>query len=217
MNTITTYTFSELPTQALKDAAIEQHRDTNVDYSEWAESTIDDWKEKLEALGYSNPVISYSGFWSQGDGASFTALSVPIPARDPGVIAAWDQLVGAAELIGEPVTEDIQDLAFGSVIRTSHHYAHENTVSVDWEWNDPPFGHRWFPATPEGLAPFVDELKLAVGDYFDGLTETVRNLCRDIYSALESEYEYQTSDEAVAESLHDNETEFEVDEEGELA
>jgi hypothetical protein len=214
MNTTTTYTFSELPTQALKDEAIEQHRDTNVDYSEWAEHIIDDWKEKLEALGYSDPVISYSGFWSQGDGASFTCKQVPLPSADPRVIAAWDQLVGAAELIGEPITEDIADLAFGSVIRTNRRYSHENTVSVDWEWNDPPYMNH---DPDEGIQPFVDMLKLAVGDYFDGLAETVRDLCRDIYSALESEYEYQTSDEAIAESLEANETEFEVDEEGELA
>lgn len=214
MNTMTTYNFSDLPTQALKDAAIEANRDWNVSYGpEWAESTIDDWKEKLEALGFSDPVISYSGFWSQGDGASFTCLQVPLPSLDPDVIKAWDQLVGAAELIGEHITEDIQDLAFGSVIRTNHQYSHENTVSVDWEWNDPPY-INYNP--DEGIQPFVDELKLAVGDYFDGLAETVRDLCRDIYSALESEYEYLTSDEAVVESLESNEMKFEVNEEGEL-
>jgi hypothetical protein len=213
MNTITTYIFSELPTQELKDKAIENHRDTNMDYHGWHECTIDDWKEKLESLGYSDPEIQYSGFWSQGDGASFTSKQVPLPSTDPDVIEAWDQLTGAAALIGVNITEEISDLAYGKVYRSSHRYSHENTVSVDWEWNDPPFQNI---ILPEGIAPFVEALHTAVEAYFDGLTETVRDLCREIYDSLEKEYEYQTSDEAVAESLISNEHEFEVDEEGEL-
>ena len=44
-------------------------------YSDWHEFTLDDWKQRLEEMGFSEPDISYSGFSSQGDGASFTASS----------------------------------------------------------------------------------------------------------------------------------------------
>ena len=217
MNTITTYKFSDLPTQELKDAAIEHHRYDNTSFEDWHDPTLDDWKEKLEALGYSDPEIQYSGFWSQGDGASFTSKQVPLPSTDPKVIEAWDQLIGAAELLGQPVTEDINDMAYGSVIRTGHHYFHENTVSVDWEWNDPPYTDRWeyfADPTPEGIQPFITTLKDAVESYFDGLEEIVKDLCKEIYSDLEKEYDYQTSDEAVEQAIED--MEFEVDEEGDL-
>lgn len=216
MNTITTYKFSDLPTQELKDAAIKCHQDINVDYHDWADHVLDQWKEKLESLGYSDPDIEYSGFWSQGDGASFTSTQVPLPSTDPDVIQAWDQLTGAAALIGEHITEDIADLAYGSVKRGHSRYYHENTVSVEWEWNDPPYGRYGSRVEPECLAPFTLALSEAVIAYFDNLEDVVRDLCRDIYSDLEKEYEYQTSDEAVAESLEANEIEFEVDEEGEL-
>jgi hypothetical protein len=213
MNTTTTYKFRDLPTQALKDAAIKHHRNINVDYHEWHDCTLDDWKEKLEALGYDDPEIQYSGFWSQGDGASFTSKQVPLPSTDPKVIEAWDQLVGAAELIGTPITEDIADLAYGSVMRHGHQYCHENTVAVDWEWNDPPFYNY---NAPDGLRPFTEMLRAAVDAYFENLDEVVTDLCKQIYSDLEEEYEYQTSDESVTAAIEANEIEFEVDEEGEL-
>lgn len=215
MNTITTYKFGDLPTQALKDAAIEKHRNTNVAFEDWYDCTIDDWKDKLESLGYSDPDISFSGFWSQGDGASFTSKQVPLPAYDPKVIEAWDQLVGAAELLGLPIAEDINDLAYGSVIRISHRYSHENTVSVDWEWNDPPYIELCNPDIPEGMQHFLITLRAAVDSYFENLDDVVKGLCQEIYADLEKEYEYQTSDEQVAAAIED--MEFEVDEEeGEL-
>jgi hypothetical protein len=213
MNTTTTYLFDELPTAELKAAAIKDFRDWSEVSDDWAEHVLDDWKEKLESLGYSDPEIQYSGFWTQGDGASFTCKQVPLPDKDPAVIKAWEELCLAAGLIGEPISEDIADLAHGGVYRTCHRSCHENTVSIDWEWNDPPYIDC---PTPEGLEPFIEALKADVETYFENLEDTVKDLCRQIYSDLEDEYEYLTSDEAIAERLEANEVEFEVDEEGRL-
>lgn len=215
MNTTTTYKIGDHPNKA---AVIDKHRDINVDMFEWWDCAYDDWKEKLTALGYDNPEIQFSGFWSQGDGASFTASQVPLPSTDTSVQKAWAELEGAAALLGVTVTEDIADLAYGKVYRHGHHYVHENTVSVDWEWNDPPFSNwKWDWATdgvPDGLEHFIESLKTAVESYFKDLDETVTDLCCQIYSDLEKEYEYLTSDEAVEETLEANEYEF--DEEGEI-
>jgi len=43
----------------------------------WSESVIEDWKEhRLPEMGFGeNAEIAFSGFWSQGDGASFTCTS----------------------------------------------------------------------------------------------------------------------------------------------
>jgi len=213
MNTITTYKFSELPTQYLKTKALNRYRVAwDVDHG-WEDSTISDWKEKLEDLGFSDPVIEFSGFGSQGDGASFTSKHVPLPSIDPAVIEAWTMLTRAAVLIGTSVTEGIDFLAYGAVIRVSHSYVHENSVSLDRDWNDPPFLNE---TPPEGLEPFVKSLKDAVDNYFNALEGTIKRLCREIYADLSDEHTYLTSDEQVAEYLEANGMQFDVDEEGEL-
>ena len=208
MNTMTTYKIGDHPNKA---DVIEKHRDINVDDNDWWDCTYDDWKSKLEALGYDDPDIEFSGFWSQGDGASFTASSVPKPHTDAAVMEAWNQLVWAAALIGETISEEPEGLAYGSVRRIDHRYSHENTVSVDWYWDAPPYANY---ETIEGLEPFVDSLNRAVEAYFEDLERVVRDLCCEIYRNLEKEYEYLTSDETVEDTLEANEYEF--DEEGEI-
>lgn len=210
MNTMTTYKIGDHPNKA---DVIEKHRDINVDIHDWYECTIDDWKERLGEMGFYDPDIQFSGFWSQGDGASFTSRSVPGPHTDPDVVEAWNNLVGAAALIGETITEDLRALAYGGVARTNHRYYHENTVSVDWNWDDPPYGNYELPT--EGMKPFADALIASVERYFEDLDERVRSLCRQIYDDLEKEYEYLTSDEAVEETLEANGYDF--DEEGDIA
>lgn len=39
----------------------------------WADHIIDEWKEELDKMGFPDADISWSGFSSQGDGASFTS------------------------------------------------------------------------------------------------------------------------------------------------
>jgi hypothetical protein len=208
MNTMTTYKISDHPNKA---AVIEKHRDINVESIDWWDSTYEAWIAELEALGYSEPDIQFSGFWSQGDGASFTCDQVPLPHTDPDVMAAWNQLVGAAALLGEDISEEASDLACGKVYRINHRYSHERTVTVDWEWNDPPFYNG---EPPEGLEPFAHALTAAVTDYFEHLEDRVEALCSAIYKDLRAEYEYLTSDEGVEEALEAND--YEIDEDGNL-
>jgi hypothetical protein len=39
----------------------------------WEDGVTEGFKEDMEEIGISDIDISYSGFWSQGDGASFTS------------------------------------------------------------------------------------------------------------------------------------------------
>ena len=66
------YKFKELPKEA-QAKAIKNYNDINVDHEDWSEYILEDKKEELEKLGYNEVEINYSGFWSQDDGASFTA------------------------------------------------------------------------------------------------------------------------------------------------
>jgi hypothetical protein len=63
---------------AAKKKARERYVNSNLEAGDnyWAEYVIDEWKELLEAKGFDSPKINYSGFYSQGDGASFICDSI---------------------------------------------------------------------------------------------------------------------------------------------
>lgn len=45
---------------------------------DWWDSVYEIWQSALAQLGFEDAKISFSGFWSQGDGASFTCASVDV-------------------------------------------------------------------------------------------------------------------------------------------
>ena len=69
---IQVYKLNEL-SEHVQAKVIERLRLFNVEYFAWYDCEIDSWKEELETLGFIDADIRFSGFGSQGDGASFTA------------------------------------------------------------------------------------------------------------------------------------------------
>jgi hypothetical protein len=63
---------SELP-DALKAKVVEKHRDWNTQDEMWSEWITDEWKRRLESMGYDRVEIRYDLSYSQGSGASFIA------------------------------------------------------------------------------------------------------------------------------------------------
>jgi len=63
------YKFNELSDEA-KQKAIENLHDLNTSY-DWDQFITDDFKEKMNAIGFVVSNTYFSGFWSQGDGACF--------------------------------------------------------------------------------------------------------------------------------------------------
>lgn len=55
-------------------ALIEKYRYWNVEDDYWHTYEIEDAKNVLEKYGFSNIEVHFTGFWSQGDGASFDAM-----------------------------------------------------------------------------------------------------------------------------------------------
>lgn len=137
------------------------------------------------------PNIWYSGFGSQGDGACFegvyqyrkgSARQIRAYApQDATLQAIADDLAALQRAHGYRITATLQ--------KTDHHYCHPYTVSVD----------AWIA---DEAAPSALETELA---------EILRRLMQWIYEALEAEYEYRLSDEAIAETIEANEYEFTED------
>ena len=111
-----------------KQALIERYRDLNVEYIEWWDCIYDGFKEDMEKVGIEVEDMRFSGFWSQGDGASFTGYMRSKPFFEYHKLA--DSYPWVAKLIshGGDFTLRIE--------RTSHRYVHENTVGVDLTFTD---------------------------------------------------------------------------------
>lgn len=195
------FTFDELDDDA-KQVAINDHR-------EIIDSNLDDelsyWQNgALSGTGFIIDEISYSGFYSQGDGASFTGYydSAQIDLeklkgfslKAYELMARNDSIYGASGLTSDNViTADVK--------RITHRYSHENTVSVE---NIEINGCAWGDDENDKINDAFDELE-------DYLTSLKNDLCYLIYSSLRSEYEHQNSDEYISEILVINEYYFTAD------
>lgn len=71
MITVNAYKFNELK-ETVQEKVLDRSRDINTEH-DWYEFVIEEWKAKLKDIGFLNATISFSGFYSQGDGCSFSA------------------------------------------------------------------------------------------------------------------------------------------------
>lgn len=206
------FTFEELP-EDIQEMAIDNLRDINVDHN-WYEDSFDYYKELLENAGFENAEISFSGFWSQGDGASFVAdcdaqkILNSMFFENEGQIA-WLIKKGLTDKAMEEMkrwnlwftmAEKHGSIQF-SIYRHSSRYSHENTVSpivnIDSDYQD---SGAWNNGVWESVfMSKVNQEKLET--MFE---EYVRDWCRKIYSGLEAEYDYLTSPEAIRETIEAN-------------
>lgn len=215
-----TYSFEELSPEAQQNA-LDGSRDINVDYDGWEDGVTEGFKEDMREIGIDDIEISFSGFYSQGDGASFTSEDIDTrrlfnaigiksddalnmetdDERSRGENKEFYDLLDTMEDIGQVERNRIKPEEIRVTIeRTDSRYVHFNTVRANVEIWDEPDGWE----EPYG---FTEKLE-------DKVTEYIRGLCKDLYRSLEKEHDHLTSDDAVKETLIDNDYEF--DEEGNL-
>jgi hypothetical protein len=199
-----TYKIHELPKES-KKTAIEGFKNQDSFYNrdidlDWV---IENETEDLEALGLENVEISFTGFWSQGDGASFTARVNDIPN--------FIKTVGITDDILPKALAAFEEVYEMRIVRTSSRYFHENTVSFEIEEMD---DTELILMSPFGVGDITIDLNDLLGDI--GLeakaSEWVKAKSKEIYRKLEKAYEDEFSDEAVIEWADDMGIEF--DEEG---
>lgn len=190
-----------------KDELIAEHRHWNTDHIDWWDSVDDCFKEQMKAKGIEVDKIYFSGFWSQGDGACFE-----------GSVVDWDLFLKS---LGYDNPTLIQHAMHHWVFRVSHfgHYYHENCTSFSWELpmldgcNTEEFVDVFSPYPPDDLRTHVWLSVLSQfikPDFGREFTEDFKEHMRSLYSDLEDEYDYLTSDEAVWESLEANDMTAEV-------
>ncbi len=189
----TVYDYAELKGQA-KETARQWLQEAITDRG-WWEFVYDTWKDALEQIGFTNVDLSFSGFRSQGDGASFTGdidlekladfLASDIEPGYPGDdLRNW--IVAQCGKPTNPKYSRLKNLGqYCSpcrVQRTSHQYSHEYTCTVI------------INLMTVGRTEQVDKL---LCDFVTDADTLRRDLCRAIYRDLEIEYLDSISDENI--------------------
>lgn len=188
-------------------AFLDQRRDINLDHG-WWDSVYNDFGCICTILGIAidGDEPAFSGFWSQGDGASWTGRYIPVQITAWGTPnkATYDL---APALIREyaPTDETLHAIAdelcmlarvyypaYAHVRRHDNRYVHEMTMCVS---EIEPY---------EAGAEFADEVTDALEE---ALLVQFRALAVWLYNTLERRHDYLTSDEAVADTLAANEIE----------
>ncbi len=189
---VTYYSFDELSDHA-------QQKILETIRSEWHYLFETDEEWLIEDIVENHPHITgmdikYSGFHSQGDGASFTGNLDSEWAIDY-IRENYGQEPSPTEQ--ESRWNGSENLRYIGVSfeRNSHHYCHENTVntelcdSVEWavhiEEND----------------RLVRECNKMIPDFVELLEEYRRDLCNTIYDRLHIAYEHCYSDENIIELI----------------
>jgi len=177
------YKFSELSDSA-KESAIESCHQINV-HADWFDCVFEDAKTIAELGGIEIRDIYFSGFCSQGDGACFTG--------------SYSYVKGALKRVKEYAPKDselheifaaLQDVQRRNFYQLSAglshrgHYNHSGCMAVDC--------HNY------GVSQ----------DDYETLRDTLRLFADWIYSKLNSEHDYLTSEKSVAETIEANELEF---------
>lgn len=185
--------FSEMTEeQQAKAIAFMMNREYESGDNSFADGIDSIYIEDLQKLGFNDIKSSWSGFSSQGDGASFTAESVDVEKflRSKGI---WSQY----RVLHNAIKSGEFNL---NVISTDNRYSHEYTVKGNV--------HNYWPDTTkqETKAEELEEL----------VTELIREFSRKFYRDLESAYNHTVSEEGIKEMIEANQYEFKLNENGEI-
>lgn len=196
---ITVFRFDELSEDA-RDRARAWYRDGGFDY-DWFDAVYEDFQRVAEILGISfktrtvrlmgggsrqEPRIFFSGFWSQGDGASFECYYSYRKCASAEIRSYAPQdttLHGIADALQAVQRRNFYQLRAEASHRGN--YYHEYCMGISVERDSP---------TWQDMTAGAEEI----------VTEALRDLARWLYRQLEREYDYLTSDEAVDEAIAAN-------------
>jgi hypothetical protein len=199
------YTYDELNDKA-KAKARDWYREGAFDY-DWYEQEKEYFEDFLKQIGFINVKSQFTGFYQQGDGASFDFKAIDF---DLLINAAPDTYVGqyvtsleAWRAANATLIRKIKRLLPYVTARSgtnsyASHYCHENTRHAHVEIDAPNQNAL------KRVYKLVNELEIA-------LTILMRSLSIDYYKALEACWDDLNSDALVTDSILANEYTFTED------
>ena len=169
---------------------VEKYREINVDHNDWHDYIWEDFVIEMIKKGINAKEMYYSGFWSQGDGASFIGeidMSVFLKAHD-----LEHQYQGAVHFAS------IDELP-ARLVRSGR-FPHEGSITLDMYcdgWNnyeEDDIRHATYDALYEILQDEWKELEKDV-------LKICQRYMQNLYRKLEEGYEALTSDETVWDTI----------------
>lgn len=213
--TITIYKYDEL-SESAKDTVRAKYIGIDLDM----EHIIDDAKREGEKRGFDLDEVLWSGFNSQGDGASWTGqvklqtfLEHHLKENDPNYAKYTTLLM----LIDDGWVEHLV-----SISRKSFMYNHANTMRIDQEFMGYVNATEEAVIGKDGPLQGANVLQLYEGlnihslldDLYEWVLKEAKDYANEIYERLESEYEDLMSDQHISLTADANGWEF--DETGRL-
>jgi hypothetical protein len=198
--------FEELDQRA-KDNAIQLYGEPPDD---WHECVYERFKEEGRAKGFIIDDIQFSGFYSQGDGASWTGSVHLIPfieACVPQDHPEFSRYTVLVELISNQWVNPMM-----SVQRRSFHYNHSGTMSYEGikcfaslgEDNGDVIQHGILQGAPVcELDQAIDSERL-VCELEEFAISRAKEYADEIYNALREEYEGYTSEDYFKDLIYIN-------------
>ena len=195
--TIKLYEFKEL-SEDVQDGIISNYLQDLPGW--WSDDVEERIRNEAESLGIKDFDFCWSGFWSQGDGLSFTgSLSFKnwfyiLTERLPPEL--FIRLCGKLphELI---YRQEQERIVWGDchISRTNNMYCHENTVSVsvpdsDLGWNE----RRGYPSDNEIMIKFSEQAR-------KHLEQWKNELCNKWYADLQESYEAHIERDNIVENI----------------
>lgn len=180
---------------------LDANRDTEVRDTDWATYTTDLFREQMLEVGVEVGEVYWSGFWSQGDGASFEGRVRLKEVITNNVFKEQYAVLANA----------LDKFSNCSTVRVHHRGNHCHEGCMQWADHDGLLAEPDEPDECESklqtqvLKQFFEDAEAQVEGFLEDLLEFLRSKARQLYRDLEAEYEYLTSDECVLENLDSNE------------
>ena len=178
----------ELLDSSQQDTLLSKYRDP-CDH-EWWDCVYDQFKETCSGLGIEVTGITFSGFWSQGDGAAFD-----------GYVREWSTALMHLERPAYLKWASEYDWGFNSSTNRSNCMRfHDNLPGPECPYDEdeePLQSHAW-------LARYQPPTEKELDELFDLLKNWFEELADQLYKDLEEEYEYLTSDKTTLDYILDN-------------
>jgi hypothetical protein len=203
---VNVFNFSELQ-ETVGEKVLEDNRHIHVDDQCWYEGVFEDFRLFCETIGIEvdEDKTFFRGFYSQGDGSSFSA-GVDLMALITGILGdKWKEHAPKEEPNLYPC--DVHPLVISLLQKgiIDHSVRIENSrncysVKADADFN---FTYNQCKGYPN-IAGQLERLE-------SWIYTTANKLNRFLYILLQREYEYQTSDEAIKETLISNDYLFTAD------
>ena len=185
---IEVYSFDALAEEA-REKACQQVGDVMTDNTFWWDDTYVLFIERCKDYGMTIDVkdIHFTGFGSQGDGASFVCDDIDV-----------EKLMQSLGIkISDELKEKVLDYIYEvNISRTSYRASHEQTVHVQILIDEDALAEE-----EEGIIRDIHDIVDTLEFKLEKLKD---DLCQKLYNDLRKEYNYFHSEEYVDEVAYDN-------------